>query len=150
MNNSVSNAPIYTERLLPSVNTYIAIAIVWPTVWLTMYPWSHTAGFWIGVAASIALAALAITTAPRIVVEVDSLVVGKASIPRREIATAFELVGEDARRERGPDLSPRAFVVFRGTTQKLVKIELSSEVDPTPYWLISSRRPAAFAQALNS
>lgn len=150
MKTSVSNTPIYTETLLPSVNTYLAIAIVWPTVWLTMFPWSHEAGIWIGLAVSGVLAALAIFTAPRITVTDDSLTVGNASIPRAEIAGASDLIGEEARRARGPELHPQAFVVFRGTTQKLVKVEIASKVDPTPYWLVSSRRPAKLAKALNS
>lgn len=150
MNTSATNSPDYTEKLLPSVNTYIAIAIVWPTIWLTLYPWTHDMGIWIGALTAGVMCALAILNAPRIVVTKDALTVGKAVIPRSELGNAEVLTGEEARRARGPELHPGAFVLFRGTTQKLVRVAVVSKLDPTPYWLISSRRPAQLAEALKN
>lgn len=128
----------------------MAIAIVWPTVWLTIFPWSHEAGIWIGAIAVAVIAALALLSSPRIVVTSESLTVGKATIPRNELGSIEILTGEDARRARGPELHPQAFVLFRGTTQKLVRVGVISKVDPTPYWLISSRRPTQLAEALKN
>lgn len=71
-------------------------------------------------------------------------------IPRAELGKALALKDAEARLARGPELDPAAFVLFRGTTQKLVKIEVVSKNDPTPYWLISSRKPERFAEALNA
>ena len=140
----------YSERLTPSINTYIALLIVWPTIWLTIYPWNHTLGIWLGALIAGILLAAVFVTAPVIRVTKDDLFVGKAFIPRAEITGVDALEGEAARRARGPELDPRAFVVFRGTTQRLVRIRISSTVDPTPSWLVSSRRPAALVQALES
>lgn len=150
MKTPATNQVIYSERLAPSINTYIAVLIVWPTVWLTVYPWNHTSGLWLGALVAGAILAAVFFTAPMIRVTEDELHVGKVSILRAEIAGIEALEGESARRARGPELDPSAFVVFRGTTQRLVRIGISSKVDPTPYWLVSSRRPFELTRALES
>jgi hypothetical protein len=141
---------IYREFLWPSVNSFIAIAIVWPTIWLTVYPWDHNLGSWIGLGAVVFFGGLAILRSKTIEVTTDELVIGNVRIPRSELGKAVALSGEDARLERGPKLNPAAYVVFRGTTQKLVKVTVSSRTDPTPYWLFSTRKPDALAEVLNS
>jgi hypothetical protein len=52
--------------------------------------------------------------------------------------------------ERGPKLEPAAFKVFQGTVKTAVKIEISDPSDPTPYWIISTRKPIQLASALES
>ena len=150
MKTPATNQVIYSERLTPSINTYIALLIVWPTVWLTVYPWNHTLGLWLGALVAGAIFAAVFFTAPLIRVTKDALHVGKASIPRTEIASIDTVEGQAARRARGPELDPSAYVMFRGTTQRLVRIRISSKVDPTPYWLVSSRRPLELTLALES
>jgi len=58
------------------------------------------------------------------------------------------VVGEDAVRERGGYLHADAWLLIRGWIPGLVRIELDDETDPTPYWLISSRRPETLALAI--
>ena len=43
-----------------------------------------------------------------------------------------------------------AWLLLRGWIPGVVKIELTDADDPTPYWLVSTRNPAALAAALNS
>ena len=140
---------IYREFLWPSVNTFLAIAIVGPTFWLTIYPWNHVIGVWVGAVASAGLVALVLGRAKTIEVTDAELRVGNVRIPRAELGGAEALEGEQARLERGPQLHPRAYMVLRGTSQKLVKIEVRSAQDPTPYWLFSSRHPGRVVAALS-
>jgi hypothetical protein len=147
--NSPASAKTYREYLYPSINTIFSIAIVWPTVWLTVYPWSHTGGVLSGALVTVALYALTFVRAPRIQLDESMLKIGSVQIPRAELGAAEALTDEAARTARGPGLSPAAFVLFRGTTRSLVRIQVVSKSDPTPYWLVSSRKAEKFAAALN-
>ena len=42
----------------------------------------------------------------------------------------------------------RAYLLLRPYRKKAVKVSLSDPADPTPYWLVSTRRPDALAAAL--
>ncbi len=147
--NSPASAKTYREYLYPSINTIFAIAIVWPTVWLTVYPWSHTGGVLSGALVTAALYALAFIRAPRIELDATTLKIGSVQIPRTELGAAEALLDDAARAARGPGLSPAAFVLFRGTTRSLVRVQVKSKSDPTPYWLVSSRKAEKLAAALN-
>ena len=149
MNTSASAPAIYREFLRPSINTLIAIALIWPTLWLTVFPWDVNIGGWIGLVLELVAYAFAFAKAPSIVVTADSLCVGDVAIPRGELGSALALTGIDARLARGPELDPGAFVLFRGTNQKLVRVAVVSKSDPTPYWLFSTRKPESLAAALN-
>ncbi|MEN9660332.1 MAG: hypothetical protein RLZZ443_261 [Actinomycetota bacterium] len=148
--NSPASAKTYREYLYPSLNTLFSIAIVWPTLWLTVYPWSHTGGVLSGALVTAALYVLAFVRAPKIELDESTLKIGSVQIPRAELGGAEALVDDAARKARGPALSPAAFVLFRGTTRSLVRIVVTSKSDPTPYWLVSSRKAEKFAAALNS
>jgi hypothetical protein len=49
---------------------------------------------------------------------------------------------------RGVDLDARAFLKIRPWVKPVVRIELDDDNDPTPYWLVSTRRPKELAAAL--
>ncbi|NUR72498.1 MAG: DUF3093 domain-containing protein [Hamadaea sp.] len=48
----------------------------------------------------------------------------------------------------GPYADPDAFVVLRPWIGTAVQIVLDDPADPTPYWLVSTRRPVKLAEAL--
>jgi hypothetical protein len=91
---------------------------------------------------------LVLVRAQNVEVTQTELRVGTVRIPRSELGTSSAISGEEARLERGPRLHPQAFLLLRGTSQKLVKVELHSAQDPTPYWLFSSRHPDRVVEAL--
>jgi Protein of unknown function (DUF3093) len=49
----------------------------------------------------------------------------------------------------GPAAAPHVFVIQRPWVRDAVRIVIDDPDDPTPYWVISSRRPAALAAAIN-
>nr|WP_308292090.1 DUF3093 domain-containing protein [Prauserella alba] len=74
--------------------------------------------------------------------------VGEAHLPVRHIG-AVEVIGTGARRRTlGPELDPAAFVVNRGWIPTLVRVEVTDQDDPTPYWLFSTRHPERVAALL--
>ena len=50
---------------------------------------------------------------------------------------------------RGQNADPAAFNATRFWVSTGVKVELKDKNDPTPYWLIASRKPKQLAVALN-
>ncbi len=83
-------------------------------------------------------------------ITVKALYVDDAWLAREFIADAMPLSREAYRAALGPGFDPLAFVVRRPWITKAVLITLRDPDDPTPYWIISSRRPAALAAALSS
>ncbi|PWV84715.1 Protein of unknown function [Prauserella marina] len=77
--------------------------------------------------------------------EEPELWVGDAHLPLR-FAGDVEVIGkQDKRKALGPELDPAAFVAHRGWVPSLVRIRLTDPEDPTPYWLVSTRRPERLA-----
>lgn len=77
------------------------------------------------------------------------LYVGNAKIEMKYIKSAKELNKKQLLQIRGPSADPAAFNATRYWIKTGVKVELKDKADPTPYWLISSRKAKALADCLN-
>jgi len=88
-------------------------------------------------------------TAPVIEVQGGRLRAGRAEIALDDIGEATPADEEQARVERGTGLDARAFLVIRGWIKPVVRVPVVDPADPTPYWLISTRRPKELAAAIN-
>ncbi|SMQ66842.1 Protein of unknown function [Plantibacter sp. VKM Ac-1784] len=138
----------YRETLWPSPWVIIALALVVPATMLVLAPVSLAAGIVGAVVLYGGCLALAFGTAPRIQVSEASLSVGKASIPLGFIGEVVVYTGTDATAQLRTKLDARAWLMIRGWVHSLVKVEIVDPADPTPYWLLSSRRPQALADAI--
>jgi hypothetical protein len=86
----------------------------------------------------------------RIAVTDSEFQVDDARLPLRHI-TGVETLTPLARRDLlGPEAEPHAFVIQRPWIAGAVRVDLDDPADPTPYWVISSRRPDELAAALNA
>jgi hypothetical protein len=74
--------------------------------------------------------------------------VDDARLPVRFIREVGVLAGEAKREALGPKADPDAFVVQRPWLRGAVLVVLDDPADPTPYWVVSARRPARLAAAL--
>jgi hypothetical protein len=106
--------------------TWVPYAIVLPTT---------VAGLW-------ALGRL------RVAVEEGELRVDDARLPVRHVAGVTVLGAEEKRLLLGTAAHPYAFVVARPWVKGAVQVHLDDPADPTPYWVVSSRRPTTLAAAL--
>ena len=140
----------YRERLWPAWWVFLATALVIPASLLVFIPISVLAGYICAAALYVAIVVVLLATAPVIEIDDGMLRVGKARIERSYITSATAHTGQDAFAERGPRLDARAWLVLRGWISGVVRIEIDDADDPTPYWLVSSRRPAELAAALRS
>lgn len=86
----------------------------------------------------------------RITVTVSDTVirVDDASLPLDYVATVTALRGADLRAALGVAAHPLAFVVRRPWLRQAVKIEMCDPADPTPYWLVSTKRAAALTTVI--
>ena len=71
-----------------------------------------------------------------------------ARIPVTALGAVTPLDATGVRRWLGPLAQRGAFVALRPWLQLGVRLELADPADDTPYWLIGTRRPAAFVAAL--
>jgi hypothetical protein len=84
----------------------------------------------------------------RIRVDADELHVDDAHIPVSYIADVNILDNAAKTELLGPAAAPYVFVIQRPWVREAVRIVIDDPADPTPYWVISTRRPAALAQAI--
>jgi hypothetical protein len=86
----------------------------------------------------------------RITVRGGELWVDDAHLPVRYISAVTPLDSTARRDLLGPYAEPYAFVIQRPWVAGAVQVVLDDPADDTPYWVISTRRPAALAQALEA
>lgn len=84
----------------------------------------------------------------RIEITDDELLAGDARLPLRFIADAEVIMPSEKQRALGPDLDPAAFIVHRPWARGAVRIWLDDDNDPTPYWIISTRRAEELTELL--
>lgn len=73
---------------------------------------------------------------------------GPARLPVAQIGRVDIVRGEAKRQALGPQLDPEAFVLHRPWVGSAVRIEVIDPDDPTPYWVVSTRRPEELLRAL--
>jgi hypothetical protein len=89
------------------------------------------------------------TSRLRLIASSKALIVGKAEIESRYIKQLVPLTEEEMKYERGAGLDPRAYLAIRFWVNGGMKVILDDPRDPTPYWLVSSRRASEFKTFLN-
>ncbi|MBK5305721.1 MAG: DUF3093 domain-containing protein [Frankiaceae bacterium] len=73
-----------------------------------------------------------------------------ARIPITHLADGVVLDREAFRLQTGPMADPRAFVVSRPWLHTAVRLTLDDPDDPTPYWVVGTRRPADLLAAIRA
>jgi len=127
---------------------------------LALSLWGPVAAVVGGVLAAAAVSAALVLTAP--VVEVvrggDAadggspgalrLRAGHAVVPVDALGAGAALDGEELRAALGPDADARAYVCHRSWVRSAVRLPVVDERDPTPYWLVCTRRPSRLLAVL--
>jgi hypothetical protein len=76
--------------------------------------------------------------------------VGAAHLPASVISRSAEVPRSAKSAALGRQLDPAAYVVHRAWVAGMVLVVLDDPEDPTPYWLVSCRRPDRVLAALRS
>ena len=141
----------YHERLLVPVRWWLLSAAFAASLWLAFwvsipYPvvlWAATA------AVVLALAALLVGYgAAQVAVQGGELRAGRAHIPVHLLADPTVLDADATRLTTGREADARAYLLLRPYVRRSVRVTVRDPQDPTPYWLVSSRRPERLAAAL--
>ena len=78
------------------------------------------------------------------------LVIKRAHIPLHQLGDVTVISKKNFGYERTRGADPAAYFAITFWISQGVKVEVKDERDPTPYWLISSKRADALAAALKS
>ncbi len=149
MANLKSTEPIlFRERVVPNLGTFGAVAILFPAIVLVSEPFDLRIGLVIGPTVVVAIWAALYLFSPVIQVGKQFLSVGPATVPRTMIGKIIEIPKDQIFHERGPGLDPASFKMFQGTVRTALKITINDPLDPTPYWIVSTRRPTQLATVL--
>ena len=73
---------------------------------------------------------------------------GPGPDPVDHVGDVVPLDAGGTRRLAGRDADARAYLLLRPYLQRAVRIGIDDPADPTPYWLVSTRRPDRLAAAL--
>ncbi|MFI7605326.1 DUF3093 domain-containing protein [Micromonospora sp. NPDC049366] len=84
----------------------------------------------------------------RVAVRDGELRVDDARLPVRYVADVVPLDAAGRREVLGVGADPLAFVVQRPWIGGAVQVVLNDPADPTPFWVVSTRRPVELAEAL--
>ena len=74
---------------------------------------------------------------------------GRAKVEVRFVGEVEALDADRTRLVAGREADARAYLLLRPYRSKAVKVALCDPADPTPYWLVSTRRPERLAEALS-
>lgn len=141
----------YVERLTPA-----------PWVWAGVLPVAASSGlvvltaFGARVAVPVAVATVLVVSWALLrssaVVRIGDgvLVAGRARIDVAQLGALRELDEAQMSALRGPRADARAYLCQRGWIRAGFAVEVADPADPTPFWLVSSRHPAAATAALRA
>ncbi len=140
----------YRERLTAPLSWWIAVVafgLVWG--WIMLVATNRPIAVGTAVLATVVAGGL-VWSYGSIVVQSgpDGLRVGSAHLPRAHIGSVEALEPRGFREQLGPQADARAWLRTRPYIEAGVRVAVEDPSDPTPYWLVSSRRPEAVAAAL--
>lgn len=138
----------YRERLWPSPWIIVVAALAIPASLLTFAAIDLLVGVITGIVLFAGIIAAATMSAPIIEVADGMLRAGTARVPLSFVGDISVARGSDARHARGPGLDARAHLVLRPDIDPIARIMLTDPDDPTPYWVVSTRRPEQLAAAI--
>ena len=110
---------------------------------------------WLVILASALVVALAVgwllfRYGAAIVVSPAGLGAGRALLPWWACGSVSALGTEQTRAAFGVDADARAYLLLRSYCAGAVRVDVDDPADPTPYWLLSSRRPERLAEHIRA
>lgn len=138
----------YSERLWPSPAIWALVPGDALVLGLMFLPVGRTAAVTAAVVGALATVLLLVRSTATVRVDGGTLTAGRARIPVALLGRAEPLDRERMRLALGPEADARAYLLLRGWLKQGVRVPVQDPADPTPYWLLSSRRPAELAEAI--
>ncbi|WP_306231158.1 DUF3093 domain-containing protein [Agrococcus beijingensis] len=146
----METAPSYRERLAPPWWLLLVLLLIVPAVLLVFLPVNPQVGVALAIGIYLAVVALLWLAAPVVEVQGGTLRAGRARIEVEHLGTAEPKLGDDAKAQMRAGWQPDAHHVISPWTRTLVHVPVADPSDPTPAWVISSRRPERLAAAIEA
>lgn len=142
--------PAYAERLGVPLRWWVQGTMFVATLWLAVVVAVPGLAAWITTAIAMALLAAGFWSygSARVTIVGDTFRAGRAHIAAEHLGAARALDPEETRRTAGMHADARAYLLLRPYLKRAVRVEITDPADPTPYWLVSTRRPDELARAL--
>jgi len=141
----------YAEYLRVPLRWWVQATMFLATIWLAFIVATPAWVAWSSTAALVALT-VAIFMAwgsARVAVDEGQFFAGRAHIPLSYVGTVEALDADATRDAAGVNADARAYLLLRPYLKRAVRVPILDPADPTPYWLVSTRRPHAIAAAIN-
>ena len=142
--------PLYRERLLPGVGTWVIGIVIGAALGLVTVPLRLAAAIALSVLAVIAAIAVLLAYSPVLEVSGGVFRLGRAQIDVTLLGEPEVRRGEEWALTIGQDFEPLAHHSVRGWTREGLRVEVLDEEDPTTAWVASTRRPEDLALALRT
>ncbi|HEX5569365.1 MAG TPA: DUF3093 domain-containing protein [Streptomyces sp.] len=142
---------LYDERLTAPRSWWLVVALAGVSLGLVLFPLGILPLLG-GLVVGTALSAVTVSSygSARIRVVAGSLIAGDARVPVSALGEAHVLDAGEALAWRTYRADPRAHMLLRAYIPTAVRIEITDPGDPTPYLYLSTRRPRALVDALES
>ncbi len=141
---------VFAERLWPGPVGWALAVGFGVALGIALFPVGVAVAATTGLVALAAAVAVLVAWSPRVDVTADELRAGGAHIALSLLGPARVIERDGLQAELGPRLDARAHLCQRGWIRSAVRVELVDPADPTPYWIVSSRRPHELAAALGA
>lgn len=146
----VSSDPVFDERLLPRGWLWLAPPVLAAMAFAALLPLGRAVAIVAATLAGVGSIVAILRGSPRIVVDGTGLRVGRAFLEPAFIGAVQPLDRDGTRAAMGPELRADAHTVYRAWVRTACRVEVVDDQDPTPYWLISTRRPESLAASLQA
>lgn len=142
----------YAERLTVPLRWWAQGTMLVASLWLALVVAVPEALAWTisGVALVLMVALFAAYGRARVGVVGSTFLAGRAHIPLDLVGAVTALDADGVRRQAGVDADARAYLVLRPYLKRGVRVDIADPADPTPYWLVSCRRPDAIVSAFEA
>ena len=140
----------YRERLWPAPWIWISMFLLGGCCGLIAVPFSTIVAVGCAVAVTVTLIAALLASTPEVSVSGTQLRAGRARVPVQLLGQITVLDEAELRHAHGRGLDARAYLCVRAWIPTGLRVDLVDPQDPTPYWLVSSRRPQQLLAALDA
>ena len=140
----------YFEQISWGIWIWFFVAILCASIYLAIWaPLGTAAALVVTLISIIGFYYLSLKMQTTTFIQDDFLYVSQAKIDLKYLKNAKALTEAEFKKLIGADADPAAFLATNFWVKTAVKIEVNDKTDPTPYWLISSRRADELAKKLS-